>query len=217
VATISHINILGLWFLNAQSVILDVLTELSKILMGIHMATNSNWNDIRTILSRFSARDLLGIIGELYSLSNDNKRFLDARFLRNNERVIQEYKDQIKKYIAPSEPWRNHDSVKISKAEKLLSDFKEAISDEYKALDLMIYYIECGTQFSCDFGDLWEEYYDSLESVFNNVIKSLQKYDNNAVHNFIERLRTIVKKSEWMGYGYYDNIYITFEEQYNSV
>lgn len=43
-----------------------------------------------------------------------------------------------------------------------------------------------------------EQYYCSLESVFSNVLKLMKDFE--------ERLGTVVKKAEYMGWGYYDAI-----------
>ena len=76
----------------------------------------------------------------------------------------------------------------------------------------MIYYVECGTDFLCEFGDMYEQYYMSLESVFNNALKIMKQFDAPEVGDFTARLKTVVKKAEDMGWGYHDAISLMLEE-----
>lgn len=67
----------------------------------------SHWVDIRKTLYKCSQHDLLSLIADLYELSQSNKNFLEARFLRDCH-VLEDYKSQLKKYLAPREPWKEN-------------------------------------------------------------------------------------------------------------
>ena len=121
---------------------------------------NSHWSDIRRILDHYSPRDFLGLIAEFYSLSKTNKDFLEARFLRNCQ-VLERYKLQIKRYLAPREPWKENQQISLKEAKKVLSDYKKATNDKIGLIDLMVYYVESGNDFLCEFGDMYEQYYIS--------------------------------------------------------
>lgn len=166
---------------------------------------NNKWLDVRKILSKCSERDLIGLIADLYGLSKSNKDFLEARFLKNDA-VLSRYKDLVKQYIAPSEPWKNNQQISLKDAKKAISDYKKATHDPIGLIDLMICYVEYGTDFLCEFGDMYEQYYCSLESVFSNVLKLMKNFEHTEIANFENRLRSVVKKSRHMGWGYYDAI-----------
>lgn len=144
-------------------------------------------------------------IADLYGLSKSNKDFLEARFLKNDS-VLSRYKDLIKKYIAPSEPWKNNQQISLKDAKKAISDYKKATHDPIGLIDLMVCYVEYGTDFLCEFGDMYEQYYCSLESVFSNVLKLMKNFEHTEVANFENRLHSVVKKSQHTGWGYYDAI-----------
>lgn len=78
----------------------------------------------------------------------------------------------------------------------------------------MVHYVECGTDFILSFGDAYEQYYMSLESVFDNVIKMIKQNDAKAMQKFVDRLRIVVKKAEPVGWGYYDAISEIFDQAY---
>lgn len=58
--------------------------------------TNKNWLDIRKVLSKCSERDLIGLVSDLYTLSQSNKDFLEARFIKNDN-TLSRYKELVKK------------------------------------------------------------------------------------------------------------------------
>ena len=72
-------------------------------------------------------------------------------------------------------------------------------------IDLMIYYVERGTEFTCAFGDMDENFYYSLESMFDNVMKEIDTH-NLHKEEFIFRLQKIVENSNDIGWGYYDSL-----------
>lgn len=177
------------------------------------ISKKSYWPEIRRTLDRCSERGLIGLIAELYALSKANKYFLEARFLRNNQ-VLERYKSQIKKYLAPNEPWKSNQQISLKDARKVLSDYKKATNDKIGYLDLMVYYVEAGTDFLCEFGDMYEQYYMSLESIFGNALKLMKQFPDHDVETFIERLRLVVKNASGMGWGYYDSISEMLQEAY---
>jgi hypothetical protein len=149
---------------------------------------------------------LIGLVAALYELSKSNKDFLDSRFLRDNQ-ALARYKSQIKQYLTPSSSYGDGAQyISLRDARKVLSDYKKATSDTLGLVDLMIYYLECGTNVLCQFGDMYSQYYRSLESVMESVIKIIKQFDPDEAEGFIKRLRVVVKRADKMGWGYYDNI-----------
>jgi hypothetical protein len=167
---------------------------------------NSPWLDLKTALSKLSNSELINLIRELYSLEKVNEDFLDARFRRSKE-VMERYKEKIQIHLAPYEPWKDNQPISISSAKKVLSDYKKATKDKLGLIDLMVHYVECGTDFLCEFGDAYEQYYISLESVFEHVLKIMKEFEEADMQGFIQRLKVVVKKAdEYTGWGYYDAI-----------
>jgi hypothetical protein len=95
--------------------------------------------------------------------------------LQQDSHILERYKAQIKKYLAPHEPWKESQQISSKKAKKVLSDYKKATNDKIGLIDLMVHYVECGTNFLCEYGDMYEQYYISLESVFDNVTSARYK------------------------------------------
>lgn len=176
---------------------------------------STNWASIRSKLAFCSERDLLGIISELYNLSKENKNFLEARFLQSVE-ALDRYKAHIKKYLAPNDPCKPSQQISIREAKKAVSDYKKASSNPINLIDLMVYYVECGTDFSCEFGDIDEPYYASLESMFEKAVALMQKQPAYDIEDFIRRLKVVIRKASSFGWGYHDTISDIFEKAYGN-
>jgi hypothetical protein len=57
-----------------------------------------------------------------------------------------------------------------------------------------------------DYGDIDEGFYESLESMFTQVVKMLQHSDQETIDRFLPRLKGIVRQAHGIGWGYYDAI-----------
>jgi hypothetical protein len=99
----------------------------------------------------------------------------------------------------------------LSRGRKAISDYKKATNDAMGTLDLMVYYVECGTQFTVDYGDIDEAFYASLESMFTQVVKTIQHSNQETIDRFLPRLRGLVRQAQGIGWGYYDTIAETLE------
>ena len=78
----------------------------------------------------------------------------------------------------------------------------------------MVYYVECGTRFTVDYGDIDAWFYESLESMFTQAVRTLQSSDEETIDQFLPRLESIVYKANGIGWGYYDTLSETLEEAF---
>ena len=71
-------------------------------------------------------------------------------------------------------------------------------------IDLMLYYVECGVEFTNEYGDINENYYLSLERVFRD---SMELIDIHSLHDmFKDRALTILGDTVNIGWGFHDTI-----------
>jgi len=167
-----------------------------------------SWRDVRAVLSKVSHRDLLGLVGDLYALRKENQDFLNARFL-NDSSTLAPYKETIKRYISPAEPWKT--PVKLSLARKAISDYRKAIGDPHGLAELMLFYVECGVNFTLEFGDIDEPFYDSVARMFSDAMAMLNRCDQDVVDELLPRFASAVYSTAEMGWGFYDSLRDTFE------
>ncbi len=167
-----------------------------------------SWKDIRAALNKAGRNDLLKLVGDLYALRKENQDFLHARFLKDASTLVP-YKVTIEHYISPAEPWKT--PVKISLARKAISDYRKAIGDPEGLAELMLFYVECGVNFTLEFGDIDEAFYSSVISVFSDGMKMLDRCDQDVIDKLLPRFEAAVHSTAEIGWGFYDSLRDTFE------
>ena len=169
---------------------------------------SSQWKDIRSRLNQTSQGDLINLVGELYKLSQQTQLFLETRF-GNQQGGLEEYKLIIEESICPAEPWKR--DVSLSTGRKAIRDYKKALGDPEGLIDLMIYYCECGVNFTNQFGDIDERFYASIESMYESTLQLLKKH-NHCKEIYITRVEDIVSNTRNIGWGFHDTLSDIFEE-----
>ena len=92
----------------------------------------------------------------------------------------------------------------LKRARQVISDFKKICKDEELIFDLMIFYVEKGVEFENEFGDLYEAYYASLESVYIEVTEKLKK-NKKLAEKLKPRLKKIIENAA-DGWGHKDTL-----------
>ena len=92
-----------------------------------------------------------------------------------------------------------------------IRDDQKATNDPIGTLDLMLHYVECGTEFATTYSYGDEEFYENLDEMFTKAVKTRQQSEQEVIDKFLPRLRTIVHEAEDIGWGYGDGINDTFE------
>jgi hypothetical protein len=163
------------------------------------------WRDVKSVLQDWEKDQLIGLIQDLHKLSTANADFLNARLFGADEvQSLEPYKKRIKRAISPAQPWKQ--DVRLRDGRKAISDYKKASGDVRGVLTLMVYYIQCGNDFTLDFGDIDETFYNSLCSMLDQVKKQLiAEKDHQLAAEFIPVLEHEFKRIDGqMGWGYPD-------------
>jgi hypothetical protein len=169
-----------------------------------------SWKDVKSTLVSRETKELLGLIQDLYALSDENKRFIDTRCGLGGS--LKPFEDQIESCMFPDV--LANDDVDISGAKRVISQYRKATDDPIGTLDLMIFFVECGTRFTLNYGDMWEEFYGSLESMFGRAVKLLETMDKRTVRTFLPRLEQLVWDTADIGWGYHDGLKAILSEAF---
>lgn len=165
-----------------------------------------SWKDIKPIISGWSDKELIGLVQDLYRLNASNADFVNARLLTTSspKQTLAPYKKRICEAVSPKEPWKQ--DVRLSEGRKAISEFKKANGNTRDTLLLMTYYVQCGNDFTLEFGDIDEKFYDSMCSMVRLIKEQLFKENNQGLAN--EILPLLAKEFEridgLMGWGYPD-------------
>ena len=156
------------------------------------------YTEMKKTLERFDKKELIRLIIELAKLKKYNMEWLEIEFQKPDElpELLKYYKMKISKAL---------DSNDFTAAKKAITDFKKASPDRENLIDIMIYYVEQGTEITLDCGDMYEDFYTRLENVYIETIKLLNEWgDTKRIEKFRPRLETLVDKTEDVGWGYHE-------------
>jgi hypothetical protein len=174
--------------------------------------SSSTQKNIKIALSKLSRKDLVKLVGDLYSSSPDNRAFLEAKFSSLNKTEpsskspsLNRYKSIIRKNLFP-DVMTGKAPLSFVPVRKAISDYKRATGDKKGVLELMVYAVECGNDFTCEYGDIDERFYDNLVSLFSKAVKLLKTMDAQTKDVYLPRLISVIEKADGIGWGYHDGI-----------
>ena len=162
-----------------------------------------SWSDVKSAIADFERPALIGLISDLYAYSTPNKNFLHARFSLGSD-ALKPYKKIIEDALFPDV--MSNDDVEIATAKKAISDYGKAVGDSRGMLELMVYFVECGASFSLDVGYGDEDFFASLERMYEKAIKLLLTLDEATIDDFYDRFEDLVTSTRDIGWGFHDTL-----------
>jgi len=161
-----------------------------------------SWSDVKTALAGLDRQDLLELISDMYDLLKDNKDFLHTRF-SIGDTILAPYKKIIKTCMFPD---IQNEPIQIVRAKQAIRDYSKATRDQTGEAELLTYFVECGHKFTLYYGDIDEDFYDSLLAVYSQAIKKVLVLPDHKQGDFRERLKKIMLSSNGIGWGYHDGL-----------
>lgn len=162
-----------------------------------------SWSDIKKSLAEYDRPALLGLIADLYAFNPQNKTFLHARFSPGSE-SIKPYLKIIDEALYP-DIYKNK-PVQIAKAKKAISDYIKAAGDPKGMLELMVFFVETGTKFTVNCGDMYEEFYLALEQMYCKALDLLLTMDEETIDDYYNRFEDMVTSTINVGWGFHDSL-----------
>ncbi|MBA4319996.1 MAG: hypothetical protein C0412_16470 [Flavobacterium sp.] len=157
-------------------------------------------SQLKKHLENYSKEELSKEIIELFIKLLKVKEFYQAKLSGSGELELREkYKKIIKNEFFPE---RGFGKLRLSVAKKAVSDFKKLSNNIYFIVDLMIYYVEMGVDFTNEYGDIDEQFYNSMENMYETVAKFA--VENKIENNYIARFKKIVEDTNDTGWGFHD-------------
>ncbi len=170
---------------------------------------------LKDLLQTYDKKQLIGLVTELYNKNKAVKEFLDYYINPDEKEALKNFKVKVKEAFYPS----RGDRIILSMGKKAISDFRQLKPSTELLIDLMMYYVETGVQCTCDFGDINESFYLSIEGVYGSVMKLIRS--NKLEEAFKDRAFECVRKTENCGWGFHDTLgdlcYETYGESMNSI
>jgi hypothetical protein len=165
----------------------------------------TGWQKIRQQLDDWSKPALVALVKDLHDASPDNRDFLLARFQAEEGAgaALEKYRRKIVEQFFPA---RGDGKLKLADARKAIRDYRRATGNLTGTIDLMLTYVENGTEFTHEFGDINESFYNSLESVLTEMAQLLMREGTELYPRSRERIRRLATLADGIGWGYGDAV-----------
>lgn len=163
---------------------------------------------IKKLLQSMTKENIIEMVLELYSARKEAKEYLEFYASPDEKGKLEEYKSIIREEFYPKK--RREPQTRFSICRKVVADFKKLKPSTDAQAELMVSYMEWATQFTYDYGDMWEQYYDSVESNFEKTIKFI--VTNGLWEKYSQRLQQCVEWSDGYGYGFADAMADLYED-----
>lgn len=109
----------------------------------------ATWSNVKASLSSMDRAGLVGVIRDLYEASAANRRFLHARFVPAAA-TLDEYRDLVEKAVFP-DPLSQR-PIRLRDAAATITDYKRSTGDLAGVVDLLLTFVEAGTEQAADLG-----------------------------------------------------------------
>jgi len=159
------------------------------------------WTDLKSRLETFDRAGLVGLIADLYEASPANRRFLESRLVPQGG-ALDEYRRIVAAAIYP-DPFSQR-RVSVRDASAAITEYRRATGDVAGTVDLMLTFVEAGTEQAADLGYGDDSYFNALETKLNAIAKLFDDLPASAQAATTSRLRQVRNRGKNIGWGYGD-------------
>jgi hypothetical protein len=173
-------------------------------------ASKINLTTLKKYLKSCSQAELISDIAELFQQNQLVKEYYQIKLdPQGEEQVAEKYKKVIENEFFPT---RGYGKARLSVAKKAITEYKKIGKTDAGAIDIMLFYVEQGVKFTDAYGDINEQFYDSMEDMYYKALGEIIKQDLKPI--FQQRCRQIVDATEDMGWGFYEILSQMYDETF---
>lgn len=170
------------------------------------MAKKIKWSDLKPILETHSPPALLALVKDMFDAMPDRDAFFTTRFFAESadtQAMLEPYRKRVTEPFFPARG--GFGKLNLRDGRKAISDYRKATRDVFGTLELMLTYVEQGTRFTNEYGDIDEPFYNSLLSMLDSFVKLINEHPRHYDH-FRRRLLNLAKVTHHIGWGYGDEV-----------
>lgn len=162
-------------------------------------------------LQSLSQEQLVEMVMEMYKNLKPVKEYLNFFMNPNEKEMLEKYRKIIVAEFYPNTKSGNP-KTRFSVCKKAIADFRALKPSPAMLADLMLTLPENACKFTYEYGDMWEQFYDSAVTNFQAALKYMEK--NGLLNDFKLRCVDCVKYASPCGYGFADEIAQIFYDFY---
>jgi len=163
----------------------------------------SGWSAVRQQLATWEKPALLALVKDLYEVSAENRDFIHARSKAGEcgGEPLEKYRGKIVEQFFPA---RGDGKLKLGEARKAIRDYRKATGNIPGTAELLMTYVENGTRFTHEFGDIDEQFYSSMELALDELAALLRGEARGIYPQFRDRLARVEQMTDGIGWGFHD-------------
>jgi len=161
------------------------------------------WSAVRQQLATWEKPALLTLVKDLYEIAAENRDFIHARCQAGecDGEVLEKYRGKIVEQFFPA---RGDGKLKLGEVSKAIRDYRKATGNLPGTAELLMTYVENGTRFTHEYGDMDERFYDSVESALDELAALLRGEARGMYPQFRNRLARVEQMTDGIGWGFHD-------------
>jgi hypothetical protein len=126
---------------------------------------------------------------------------------QRDEVLLEKYRKRIEDHFFSTDDWGMPDLPNILVAARPVTDYRQLTDDILGTLDLMFAFVEMGTRFTAQYGDIDEPFYEGLELMLDDfrvlLLANPHMYEKG---DLSLRLPRLARDAGVMGWGYGDYV-----------
>ncbi len=161
------------------------------------------WSTVRPHLASWDKPALLALVKDLYAASEVGRDLVNARCQPAESAAVtlEKYRRRIVEQFFPD---RGFGKLKLGEARKAIRDYRKATGNVEGTVELLMTYVENGTSFTQQFGDIDERFYNSIESALTELAALLRGEARGMYPQVSDRLARAAQQAEDIGWGFGD-------------
>ena len=161
----------------------------------------ATWVDVKARLNRLDRAGLIGVVRDLYDASDLTRRFLHARFAPTAA-GLEQYRRKVRDAVFPN-PFSQR-PIRLRDGAHTIREYRQATGDVAGTVDLLLEYVEAGTEQAADLGYGDDSYFNALERKVNEAVRLMNDLSNSDRRAATARLVKLGQYEGAIGWGYGD-------------
>lgn len=157
---------------------------------------------LKKYLQTLSKEQVIEVMFELYDARKEAKDYLEFYLTPDSNAELEKCKKAIRQEFFPNHGFSEKPS--FAKCRKVISGFQKLKTEPTYVADLMLFYIEQGCEYTVTFGDMWEQYYITLENNFDKAMKFI--FMHGLLAQYYERIEKLLDNASNCSWGFYDTL-----------
>ena len=162
---------------------------------------SGGWSAVRPQLASWDKPALLALVKDLYAASAVGWDLVNARCrpAESGEAMLEKYRRKIVEQFFPA---RGFGKLKLGEARQAIREYRKVTGNISGTAELLMTYVENGADFTRQFGDIDERFYNSVESALNELAALLRGEARGLYARLADRLAKTEQMASGIGWGF---------------